>query len=358
MYSVLLIILLISIFSWHIVKLSYKGRIRWLVLIFCLLITARCLLKWETWLDLPSYADAFYILAKGTWSDFSRYGWSIEGLKAEPFWMIYNWVIASIIPNFPTLLLVTAFLTFMGYYVCIKEWINDRFWIYCVLLILIGSYSQSFYVLRQHLAIGLVLWSFSYMLKKNYVKMIVFFLLAFGFHQTAVFVAPVYFLYIFVKKSVIMFVCLGIYAVVLIYIIQIMPTIVGYYFIGLDSYAELNDEGDAVNIKMTLLQMALLLWRYLIMKKKCWNVDINRFLTLLMIIGVINSVAGTGTTTYMSRLNMYYSELSFLYVPNTLLYIKSYKLRTLFGVAYFLLMGYFTFMSLWNIPQGQNLFIG
>lgn len=93
------------------------------------------------------------------------------------------------------------------------------------------------------------------------------------------------------------------------------------------------------------------------MKKACWYEGLNRFLTVLMILGVINSFIGTGTTTYMSRLNMYYSLLTFLYIPNTLSCVLSRRMRLIYGGIYLLFLAYFALRNAYEQPDNLNLFI-
>lgn len=357
MYDVLIFLIIFVLFSWLIVQYNFQGRLRWLSITLWVLVIIRCLLDWKTWDDLPFYAEAFFQLSKGTWISFLKQGWSVEGLKSEPLWMIYNWVIGHIASYFPFLLFVTAFLNLKGYFTAIKYWISANLWVFSVLIIIVESYSQSFFVLRQHLAMGLVVWSYVYMLEKKYLNMSLLLCLAMGFHQTAVIALPAVFIHLFAKDTKKIFLCLGLYAVLMFFAIKIMDTIVDNYFTGLSSYTVLEDKNEAVNSKVLLLSFFLLIWRYFVMKRACWNEGLNRFLTLLMILSVINAFVGTGTTTYMSRLNMYYSSLTFLYIPNTLSCCTSSRKRLLYGGVYFLFLAYFALRNAYEQPDNLYLFI-
>lgn len=357
MFTVLILLIFFVLCSWLIVRSNVQSRIIWLSVILWILVIVRCLPDWKTWSDLPFYADVFFKLSKGAWNAFSKQGWIVEGLKSEPLWMIYNWVIGHIVSYFPCLLLVTAFLNLKGYFTAIKSWISGNLWVLSVLIIIVESYSQSFYVLRQHLAMGLVVWSYVYMLKKKYVNMSVLLFLAIGFHQTAVIALPAVFIHLFVKDTKKIFLCLGIYAVLMYIAIKMMDTIVDNYFVGYNSYAVLDDKDKAVNSKALLLSSFLLIWRWFVMKRSCWYEGLNKFLTVLMILGVINAFVGTGTTMYMSRLNMYYMSLTFLYVPNTLSCGIPRRKRLLYGGVYFLFLAYFALRNAYEQPESLHLFI-
>ena len=357
MFGILIFLIIFTLFSWLIVQSNFQSRLIWLSVMFGGLVIVRCLPDWKTWNDLPYYADAFFKLSEGSWDLFTKKGWNVEDIKSEPLWMIYNWVIAHIVPYFPFLLLVTAFLNLKGYFMAIKYWISGNLWVLSVLIIIVQSYSQSFFVLRQHLAIGLVVWSYVYMLEKKYLVMSILLCLAMGFHQTAVITLPAFFIHLFVKDTKKIFLCLGVYAILMSIAIKIMDTIVDSYFVGYNSYAVLEDDDVAVNSKVLLLSSFLLIWRWFVMKKACWYEGLNRFLTVLMILGVINSFIGTGTTTYMSRLNMYYSLLTFLYIPNTLSCVLSRRMRLIYGGIYLLFLAYFALRNAYEQPDNLNLFI-
>lgn len=63
-------------------------------------------------------------------------------------------------------------------------------------------------------------------------------------------------------------------------------------------------------------------------------------MSIVMVLGVIFSIAGVGFIG-SSRMNMYFTSVSFLYIPNTFYYLKNKSLRDASCLGYFLFMLYF-----------------
>lgn len=260
----------------------------------------------------------------------------LDGIKAEPGWMYMTKVLSMLSDNYLLLFVFTSALIIFSYFDVIKRY-SSIVWL-SIFLFLIGNYNQSIFVLRQHLAIALCLLSYPLIINRKIWTYLVVMLLAYSVHQTAIIFWPVYFLY---NRNWgmwtfgIVLLCCG------IYLYMHMETLLHLsldYTKGYESYVE--DDSEGSNFKMALLLVILLIWRLFVLKGKAWDVGINKLLTLILIVGCVIQVAGTGYVP-TNRLNMYYSGTIFLIFPNTVAAIKNQYVRIFSIVLFSLVMFYF-----------------
>lgn len=324
---------------------TIKNRTK-LRLCFFLLVIIRTFIAWKTWPDLPEYVDGFLFLSQKSFNYCTLNGWTVPGLKSEPLWMIYSWFVGHIWSNVHFYLFVTAILTLIGYYKCIVRFLPSHLWLLSILFIIIGPYHQSFFVLRQHMAMGFFFWSLPLLVDKKYVKSFVLILLAAAIHQTAIFVIPVVILFLLQRNERRNYLFIIGYAVFLYSIIMVLGIIASSYLVGYEGYAELLDEDAATNYKSAALLTGILAIRFFVMNKKLFPSREATLLSYILLIGAINAICGTGTTSYMSRLNMYFSDFGFIIIPDTLSYIKNPKNRKVISMAILLFLAYFSFTNL------------
>lgn len=267
-------------------------------------------------------------------------------LKAEVGYRILSKLFSLINNSFVFWLFVTSFITLYGYYYCTKKYSNYA-WL-SVIIVMLGIFLQSTFVLRQHMAMGIVLLSYPFVLKKKIIPYLLTILLAISIHQTAAIFLPVYFLYHIKGKYKIMLllVLVAIYLYFSMgYLLRIASSLASDSTQYGEYYFEKTEEG--TNWKIAGLLIFILLVRFIIMGKKSFSVGINKLLTIVLILGAIIALAGIG---YLgtARMYMYYSNCTFLVIPNIILYISKKKLRTIFVFAYLAFLFYFHISSIFD----------
>lgn len=209
-----------------------------------------------------------------------------------------------------------------------------------LIIFLLGSV-QSFFVLRQHLAIAITLFSYPYIINRDWKKFFLFMLLAFSFHQTAIIFVPVYFVYSINNKRklnlffVLMF--LAVYSA-FIFVFNFFAT----FLVGYESYMELNES----NMTSLIISVCYLLVYVLVLRDEVYTDGINRLVFILLTINVIIMFVGYSFSA-INRLMMYYSVVRFLSVPITMAYIRHSALR--YGFCAFVLV-----LSLYLFCSGSN----
>ena len=342
MGSFVIVIVLIIILSIIFRGKGDRRKISLLCICFLLLVGLKISVVWNEWGDLPSYNLIFQHTLTHDLSYYHHYGWDTPDVKSEIGWTFYTWLNSSISSNFYFLLLTTGFTTLLGYFYSIYKFIPSHYLCLSILIYIIGPYLQSFYVLRQHLAMALMLFSYPYIIGSKPIKFLFITLLSFAIHQSAIFVVPLYILYNIKNRKIF---CLSIisYSAILFTIILYVGNTADLIVDGYNTYLRAKEE-EFSNYKSAALLLGVLLVRVLILKNKMFNEGITRLLSIILIIGSINAFIAVGRVAFMSRLNMYYSELIFLVLPNTISFLNIKFYRIAIAFSYLLIMGLYFFM--------------
>jgi hypothetical protein len=206
------------------------------------------------------------------------------------------------------------------------------------------------------MAMGLIFFSYPYIIRGRLIPFLVILAIAYSFHQTAIAFFPVYFLYNIKNRkrlyAVIFFSAVGL----LLY----LPYMVEFYSINYsmetavygDGYYAFNTE-KGMNLTAPLLMTILLVFRLLVMKRASFEIGINKLLTIITIVGCATLYAGVGIPG-MSRLLWYYTYADFIIFPSTLVYVKNSFIRFLVGAVYWAVMLY-RFMINVDLYMEENL---
>ena len=307
----------------------------------------------------PEYLDNyFYKLGFAEYKSMSFTDvvmYNSPSLKAETGYRILCKLVSYLTSNWVVCMFVISAIMLSGYYYSTKKY-SEICWL-SVLLIMTGPFVQSLFVLRQHLAIGVLLLSIPFILKRDIISYLLLCVLAISFHQTAAIFVPTYFIYNLRRTKV-------------IYTLFIVGFIVLYYYFSFfltvsaslamdtatygDYYLEI-DKNAGSNNKMALLMALILVLRILILQKEFFKVGLNKLMSIIIIIGTIISIVGIGFIA-TNRLNMYYTALAFLYIPNTFSNVRRKEIRFLMCMFYFLFTLFFMVKNLQKEDVGEFWF--
>lgn len=271
--------------------------------------------------DIPSYIDGYKEIEnsslKELWYD------NLYTLKAEKGYIYFNKFLSFFSSSSLILLLATSFIILIGYYVAFKRY-SAILWL-SVFLFVIGSYNQSLYVLRQHMAMSILLFSYPYIIQRKFVKFFLIIIMAFSLHQSAIIFFPIFFIYgISSYRKIIC--CYAIGGCMLYFIMQELLIATLTYLNGYESYILGVDSSDGENGKMSILLIVLFGFRYYVMKRNMFNDGIDKLLTLLLVTAIVISIAGIGFVP-TSRMNLYYTGMICLIFPNTIMYIHKVNFK-------------------------------
>lgn len=287
--------------------------------------------------DLLYYKLGFYEISKMSWFDVLQR--NAPSLKAEVGYRLYNKLISFFTDNFTVLLAISSFIILYGYYKIIKQY--SPMVLLSILLLLVGPYMQSLFVLRQHMAIGIVLLSISYIIQRDIKHFLLCIIVAIGFHQTAAVFLPVYFIYGLKSNKTI-----SILMLLAFVSLPILMSVTLRFLGGLAAetasygnyYFETSSEG--TNAKEFLLMSGLLILRYYIVRKHFFDDGINKLFSIISLLSVVFLFSGIGFIA-TNRLFLYYTCMQFVILPNTLSYLSKKGLRIIGGFSYLCFLLYF-----------------
>ncbi len=213
------------------------------------------------------------------------------------------------------LLIVAAFVFFLFARVISKH--SRNYFLSYFLFITLGYYDFSFTGIRQIIAIIVVLFSYQYILSKNFKEFSITCLIAASFHTSALFFFPMYFISRIKWKKIHSIFLVTLLASIYIFRLQIGELLTVVYYdeassIMLDRYSSTGQIGGLA--VMTLLILAWGMISYNPFKHKdLENIVLTNIIFVSAIIQMISSFSYLFT-----RLNMYFMIFLVLYIPNVI----------------------------------------
>lgn len=288
--------------------------------------------------DLSGYQSGFYELSEMKLQDVAT-GW-LYTLKCPEIGFRYLMKFASYISmDFHVCLFIIAVLTIVPYMITIKNY--SPYVIISVLVLCLGIYNQSIFVLRQHLAMAVLLLSYPYVISRDLKRFLIFCVMAFLCHQTALVFLPVYFIYgLYMQNNRKFIISIMGIAVILSLVFGVL---LNYFVVGLKGYESYNDSNDA-SITSFLISISYLLAYIIFCKHKIFEGGIYRLVFVLHAINSITLLFGWQFTG-MPRLMMYYSNSIILLIPIIASNIRFSMIRYSFLLAVMVLLYYLSFFG-------------
>ncbi len=149
--------------------------------------------------DLPNYSAGYKYISGLDFGDmFSRLGISGIADLVYPFsyengYTVFNWVVSHIGFSFHAFLVVCAAINISSVSYFIYKY-SKKPWLSFVIFVAFGFFVYDFGIIRQSLALSMILWSYILLDKKKYIGSIISFIMAFGFHRIAIIAIPLLFL--------------------------------------------------------------------------------------------------------------------------------------------------------------------
>lgn len=323
-------------------KLSYTFFFYWVGLQIFLFHALKCPSAFN---DTPEYKEAFQYMCDMGWSTYMDSGGFI--LKSEIGYVVLMWVVSCFSVHPQSIFVVTSALIVGGYLYSIKKY-SYLPWL-SILLFLLISYNMSLFVLRQFIAMAICFNLMGYILKRDFLKFLIGICIAFSFHQTAFIFFPLYFLYpVSINRR--FYVCAIISTLMLSVLASTIYNFIGEILVGYESYMDENQEG--TNSKGLLLLLVVDFLYFIYCKGGRNKGGIDKLLFLALNVGIVISFVGLGLVA-TSRLNMYYSGLLYLIIPNLLYNVKNANTRWFLGGG---ICVFFAFYFLRDLPDSYFFF--
>lgn len=251
----------------------------------------------------------------------------------ESGYTVLNWSISRIGLGFQGLLAVCAAINVISIGRFIYKYSDEPVLSFAI-FISFNMYFYCFGILRQSLALSIMLWAIPYMIDKNYLKAALVIFVAFLMHRTAIVVFPLillakikvkrnYFIYTYIAGAILIFTASLIYRTLILRIMQIMN--IGY--VSIDFHIN----------NFTILIMAIGIIIYLLIDFKvfenqslnlsCWAVVL---LFLLQPFAMCNDV--------FARISELYTVFLIILIPGLIYTYKNKNTRLVAEICVFVLM--------------------
>lgn len=334
-YIILLMLLTILTIVFN--KLKYFDKLKqnkkYINIIFVILTLFLIVRAPEVGLDYENYGKIFEYAHEKSFVELLTFERHELGFK------YYNKIISMIFNNYSFFLAVTSIVSIAGIYYYIKD--NSKNYISSILIfVTFNYYAFLFSILRQAIAMSILLFSIKYIKEKKVYKFLILVVLAALFHKTALIFLPMYFIAnIKISRK---------YLIIYLSAIAIIA-VSGKYLLNLIfEYVYKPSTLEAVSgqgIKMLILLVGLAIFAYC-QQEKLLKQDKNNqiYINSIFMAGLIQSIAPVFSLAH--RAVMYYSIAMIVLIPNIIETFENKKIKMAVEITmYVVLILYFCYTT-------------
>lgn len=271
----------------------------------------------------------------------------MKNVDVEPGWVIINLMVKELFHD-PHYVIVIASLIFVGcVYISIYIYRNKISISMAILLFMCTIYFQSFNLVRQYIAIGILILSIKSIEDKKLFKFLILNILAFLFHYTAICFLPVYF-YINVKqksRSKKFLMILGVLIILMCYnqILSIIASIIPA-FSKYIRYSAVYSKGISVRAFVFKLPVIIFIM-YFGSRLRNKDIFMHNFKDLYYLFVILSFL--TSVNPFASRIGFYYEVIQIYYIAyavKTLKYKQDILIINGAVVLYYIFYYYINFI--------------
>lgn len=288
--------------------------------------------------DLPSYSSSF---TQATWLPFYKAICSFR--TTEYVFHGFLKIVSYFSNNFQFFLLVYNLVLFALYYRTFIRFSKEIGYIMLpICMLLLTTYSQSLFVLRQHLAVAIILNTYQYIINRKFTKFLIIFTIAFFVHHSAIIWFPIYFLYGIKNKKI--------YVVIMLILLLLIPILSDNLLLindllslQYDVYASADKESFSfVNV---LVCLVYLISYIVFLRFHVFDNGINKLVLILLSLSTVGMMLGE-SITIANRANLYFTVSYMFSVPITVQYIKKDIIKLIYVVGVIVVNAFLTY-ELW-----------
>lgn len=307
---------------------------------------------------IPSF---FAGVRYGIGTDYYSYEKIFENLKYGKFsrteigYKLINYIVAKLGGNVQAVFFIISFFTIFFVFTALidnKDKLNVG---YGMLIFMLLYYQFSYNCLRQALSIAISLFSFKYIVKRDFIKFFLITILSISFHINGIVIFPLYFLYSFLSNSdnrfyIIIFFCVFIFAVynftkILLPIFENIPLLEYYksYLIKKDHFS--------FGLGVLIVNLPFIVPGVIYFKSL--NKYDNNFLFYysILLLGVVLQFLGYFGTPYVNRIALNLLVVKVFIIPY---YFKVCKFKYSKILRFFLLFCVIMIWLFFSIYKGEN----
>lgn len=269
--------------------------------------------------DTANYIHKFLVIQA---TDFS---YIFDLVRYEKGYVLLNKVISYISSNSQLIIAATSFITLLLIFIGIKRSSKNKV-LSIYLFITLYYYFISFNAIRQYIAIGFILFAYNSIVKRNFIRYLLLILIASSFHQLAIVLLPLYFLYgikMNLKKIIYISGCFLIllfsFEAVLSFFFSVFP---GY------AYYQGTDYLEGGGVLTSLISGSILVFGLLVGSRGKADKEFD-FLLLVALFSFLVSVMSTQVILF-NRLNYFLEIFNIFFIPYIISMVTNKKNRMLY----------------------------
>ena len=175
----------------------FKEKKYFITVVACQLFLLIALSDLSIGADTLTYSDAFSVFSKAKFQDLVKDFNLLRGIKVgsyrfEPGYVFLNWILGKCGFSFRMFLILYAAFCIISVTKFIDQYSQDACFSFCLFLAL-GMYGYYFGIIRQSIAVSILLFSINSIKKRQIFKFFILVFIAFLFHKIALIFLPFYF---------------------------------------------------------------------------------------------------------------------------------------------------------------------
>lgn len=294
--------------------------------------------------DLPDYIYYFEFISRTKLGELGKLN-SLIDIKLDHGFIYLNKILSYIISNLTIYFFVIGFLILWPMKILISKY--SLLPIFSIFLYFTYSYYESLFLIRQSLALGILMYSIPYLANKKYVRFLLFVLIAATFHQTAIIFCLLLVLNFSESFSKTMFVL----CVSLVFILPLKETLIisgAENLRGYESYVNFtynSSNSIPLFINLSLLMMILFFW----IKYNVSYSGVNKVFINMIMLSTIVEISRYGLFGVFGRINIYFMPAFFILIPNLIYKQKNVVIKLILSL---------TVITLFMIIQSSSISYG
>lgn len=321
-YLGMLSLILFTAISLKSLKLSAEKYNKiFLLLSFVLLFLISSLRAKQIGTDTANYINKFNLIQV---TDF-RYIFDL--VRYEKGYVILNKIVSYISSNQQSIIVATSFIVLYTIFSGInKNSVNKVLSVY--LFITLYYYFISFNAIRQYLAIGLIIFAYQYVKKREFFRFFIFVLLATTFHQLAIIFLPIYFFYGMKLNNKKVFFIVFSFTLVLIG----FDAILNFVFLLFPQYEYYKgtDYLEGGGMLTSLISGSILFFGFFVRATNKLDEEYD-FLLLIILFSFLTSLISMKVILF-NRFNYYFEIFNILFIPKAVSLEKNQKVRLVYYI--------------------------
>lgn len=325
-FILLILVFVVTIILYYKFDITFiKKNIKYLLLIWGILVLFLIVRDPSVGVDTKNYQEIFEYTHEKGFIELLSIGRHELGFK------YYSKIISMIYNNYSFFLMITSVLSMLGVLFFIKD--NSKNYFSSLLIfITFNFFGYYFGILRQVLAISVLLISIKYIKERNLWKFVFCVLLASLFHKTSLVFLPLYFIaYIKIDKTKFI-VWISAIFIFLIFKQWILDFIINYIFEPSSFNVKIGE-----GYKMLIFLSGLSVLCYFIQDKLVEQDKNNQlFINMVFLATIIQTIATVFSVAY--RVTFYYAFAIIILIPNIIELIKNRKFKIGINVLMYILL--------------------